>query len=181
MQTDRAIKTVRTGALILMLPVAAEVVYYSYKSFSRAWRFSFGEPQRWNEHWRVDPDTVVETLPRVIYFSVWATVIMASVLAFLIGLYLLNRVRQGQLFDLRSAQTIRLLGATLAAAMIADQMFHAVDAYLITWQNAAGPEPIRWAYDPSDLKTLIMAVILFLFGWVMQKGIEVAQENEAFV
>ena len=181
MQHVPQLRTVRIGALLLMIPVAAETVYYAYRAFSRGWRFSFGDPERWNSHWRVDPGTVIEMAPRVGYFAIWTVVVLSSLLCFLVGLYLLNRVRKGLVFDRHSAETVRVLGLCLAAAMVIDQVYQAADAYLITRFNAAGPEPIRWFYDPSDIKSGILAVILILFGWIMRRGIEIAQENRGFV
>ncbi len=181
MSDATSLKTVKLSALVLMLPVAAELVYFTYSSFRRAIRFSFGEPERWNEHWRVDPGTVIELAPRISYFLFWSVVILASVMAFVVGLYILNRCRQGLVFDAKTARGVHYLGAVLAFAMAIDQVFQAMDVYLVTRFNIAGPDPIAWVYDPSDIKTFLLAVILFLFGWVMRKGIEVDRENRGFV
>lgn len=181
MPAANPLKAVKIGAAILMLPVAAHLVYYAYHAFSRAIRFSFSEPERWNTHWRVDAGTVIEMGARIGYFTFWAAVILASCAAIIVGLYILNRCRRGLIFDAQTARSVHLLGAVLAFAMVIDQMFQAMDIYLITRFNIAGPEPIVWVYDPSDIKTFLLAVILFLFGWVMRKGIEVDRENRGFV
>lgn len=181
MEQTRLLASLRWGALAMMVLMSVETVRYTYDSFRRAWRFSFGDPQRWNEHWAVDPGTLIEMGPRVGYFILWIGVVLASILCFLIGLYLLNRVRRLHLFDTRTAQTVRALGLALAFAMVFDQVFQAVDLYLVTRFNADGPEPIMWRYDPSDIKTFAMGILLFLFGWIMHKGIDVARENKEFV
>ena len=181
MPVANPMKAVKTGALILMVPVTAELIHYTYDAFSRAIRFSFGEPDRWNTHWRVDAGTVIEMSPRIGYFIFWALVILASIAAIFVGLYVLNRCRKGLVFDAKTARGVHLLGAVLTFAMVLDQMFAAMDIYLITRFNVAGPEAIRWAYDPSDLKMVSLAIILLLFGWVMRKGIEVDRENRGFV
>ena len=181
LNVETFLRRARKGALILMILVAAETVYYTWDSFRQAWRFSFGEPERWHTHWRVDDGTVIETGARIGYFSIWAVVILLSVAAFLAGLHLLNRCRKGFFFDEGTAQAVRLLGGVLAIAMIVDQMFQSADAWLLTRFNAGGPEPIAWFYDPSDIKTFSMAVILFLFGSVMRKAMDVEQENRGFV
>jgi len=36
-------------------------------------------------------------------------------------------------------------------------------------------------YDPSDLKALWLAAVLFLFGWVMRQSIDIDRENREFV
>lgn len=181
MSVANPVKVIRTGALILMVPVAAELVYYTYNSFFHAYRFCFGEPDRWNTHWQVDAGTAIEMGPRLGYFLFWSMIILASVAAFVVGLYVLNRCRKGLVFDAQTARGVHLLGAVLMFAMAIDQVFKAMDTYLITRFNIAGPEAIRWFYDPSDVKTFLLAVILFLFGWVMRKGIEVDRENRGFV
>lgn len=180
MTNDKTISRVRTGGLILMIGVAAEMIRYVYTSFDRALTFSFWDPTRWNTHNLVDPDTVISIGSRIGYFAIWGLIIVLSVAAFLAGLYLLNFVRQGKLFHSQSAAAVSWLGLILAIAMIADLIFHAIDPWLITRANA-DPLPIRWGYDPSDIKTLIMALILFLFGWVMRESIQIEQENSEYV
>lgn len=180
MSQDRAMARVRTGALVLMIGVSAEMLRYIYTSFDRALTFSFLKPERWNDHNLVDPGTVIETGARIGYFSIWTAIIVLSVLSFVAGLMLLNHVRRGEIFELQSARAIYRLGLILGIAMVADLIFHAIDPWLITRFNAE-PLSVRWGYDPSDLKTLTMAGILFLFGWVMHQSIEIARENREFV
>lgn len=176
-----SLSRIRKGATVLMALVGLELIYYTYKSFFRAYRFSFGEPERWNTHWLVDEGSMIMFGQRLGYFSIWTIVILASVAAFIAGIVLLNRCRKGLIFDEGTANTIRTLGLILAFAMLIDQAFQAADAYLITLSNAEGPRSIQWFYDPSDIKTFIMAVILILFGWVMRISISVDQENKEFV
>jgi len=181
MQQTRLMTLIRYGSVALMFILTAELLRYGYRAIGRAWRFSFGEPERWNTHWAVDAGTVIEMGARTSYFALWISVIAASILSTLIALYILNRTRRFLIFDVRTANALRWLGLTLAFAMAYDQLFQAVDLYLVTRFNAAGPEPIRWNYDPSDFKSFIMGILLFLFGWIMLKGIDVARENEEYV
>ena len=181
MQLERSLARVRLGALILMIGVAAETIHYTWKSFRRAWRFCFGEPERWNTHWMVDEGAVIETGQRLLYFSIWSAIILASIAAFIAGLLLLERCRRGLIFTEGTARAIRRLGAILAFAMFFDMVFQAMDAWLITYSNAEYVRPIAWFYDPSDIKTFFMAVILFLFGWVMQQSLQVDRENRGFI
>ncbi|MEL6617851.1 MAG: DUF2975 domain-containing protein [Pseudomonadota bacterium] len=181
MQHTRLLTTVRWGALAMMILMSIETARYAYDSVHRAWRFSFGDPQRWNAHWAVDAGTMIGMGPRTGYFILWIAVVLASLLCFAIGLYLLNRIRRLQLFDMRTALTVRALGLALAFAMAFDQVFQAVDLYLVTRFNANGPEPIMWRYDPSDIKTFSIGILMFLFGWIMHKGIDVARENKGFI
>lgn len=171
---------VRLGALLLMIPVIIELLRYSYDSFFRAWRFSFGEPERWQNHWMAEEGAVIDTAIRLPYFAFWVFVIFLSMLAYIAALYVLNRVRMGLVFDRSTARGVWWLGAAISVAMIVDQVFQSMDAFLITRMNAE-PAPIRWFYDPSDLKTLALGVIILLFGWIIGKGIDVAEENRGFV
>ena len=181
MMPELNLARIHKGAAVLMVLVGLELIYYTGKSFWRAYRFSFGEPERWNTHWMIDQASVIGLSQRVIYFSIWAFVILASIAAFIAGLALLNRCRKGAIFDMRTANAIRNLGLFLAFAMIVDQIFQAMDAFLITLSNAEGPRPIAFFYDPSDIKTFIMAVILILFGWVMRTSIQIDRENRGFI
>ena len=75
--------TVLMGATILFL------IYYLYRSFGRAYRFCFGEPERWANHWRVEEAAVIEQSTRATYFGVWVTVILLSTIATLAAIRLL--------------------------------------------------------------------------------------------
>jgi len=180
MLEDRPLARVRFCALLLMLGVGAEMLRYTHHSLNRALTFSFWEPERWNSHHLVDACAAIGMGPRIGYFAIWGIVILLSVLAFLAALHLLNLVRQGQIFELRTANAVRRLGLILAIAMVTDLVFHALDPWLLTRSNAE-PLQVRWGYDPSDIKTLSMATILFLFGWVMRQSIYVDRENREFV
>ena len=180
MSEDRTLSRVRLGALVLMIGVGAEMIRYTYDSLKRSLTFSFWEPERWNNHHLVDPDTVIGFGPRLGYFAIWGTVILLSICAFLASLYLLNLVRRGQIFELPAAKAVTWLGLILGVGMVADLIFHSLDRWLITHANA-DPASIRWGYDPSDLKTLAMAAVFFLFGWVMRQSIEIDRENREFV
>jgi len=180
MAEDHNLSRVRLGALVLMLGVGAEMLRYTYRSFERALNFCFWKPEHWNTHYLMDADIVVEMGPRIIYFSAWGTIILLSVLAFLASLYLLSHVWRGQIFELQAAKAMTWLGLVLGIAMVADLIFHAADHWLLTLPNAE-PLGIRWGYDPSDIKTLVMAAVLFLFGWVVRQSIEIDRENREFV
>jgi len=180
MADDRNLSRVRFAALLLMIGVGAELVRYVYRSVERAMTFSFWEPEKWNNHRLVDPETIIGFGPRLGYLAIWGTVILLSVAAFIASLYLLNHIRRGQIFELQTAKAVTWLGLILCVAMVADLIFHSVDPWLITHANVE-PRSIRWGYDPSDIKTLAMAAVFFLFGWVMHQSIDVDRENREFV
>lgn len=167
-------------SMLLLVVVGFETLRYTGWSLYRAWRFSFGEPQRWNSHWRMDEGTVVEMSHRIAYFLPWVVVIIASAVAYVIALYVLNRCRKGLIFDRGTARGVRLLGATMVGSMVLDQMYQAVRPWLFTLPNQS-PLPIRWFYDPSDFKTMGLGGVILLFGWVMSHSVDVATENRGFV
>lgn len=174
-------KRVRWGAIVLMVLLAAEFLRYSYHSFRRAYRFCFGEPERWNTHWLVDKGIEIENSLRISYFSFWAVVIISSMAVFIAALFLLNHFRKGHFFVPETARGIILVGGLLAFAMLIDTIFMAMDPWIITYQNTTDFAPIKYFYDPSDIKAFILSVILMLFGWVMQKAIAIDVENKEFV
>jgi hypothetical protein len=181
MSAQRQLTFVRRAALVLMIPVGIEAIYYTQRMIYRALRFCFFEPDRWANHRLVEPDAVIPMAARIQYFGIWIAVILASILCFAIALYVLNRVRQGLIFDPRTARGIAWLGASLAFALAFDQVFAAVDLHLLTRFNPLDVIPIHWNYDPSDYKAIALGLILFLFGAVMRRAIEVARENEGYV
>ena len=180
MSHDRTLSRIRIAATLLLIAIAAETLRYTYTSFDRAYSFAFGNPDLWNNHYLADPSTIVPMGARIQYFAIWGGIILLSLACYLIGLFILNSVRRGRIFEPQTASAVWWLGLTLAVAMVADLIFHAVDAALITRFNAE-PLPVRWAYDPSDLKSLSLALILFLFGWIMRQSIEIEKENRGFV
>lgn len=163
------------GATVLFL------VYYVYSSFQRAYRFCFGAPELWAGHWCVEDAAVIEHSSRVTYFLIWSVVILLSAIATVAAIHLLNRCRKGLIFDAGTARSIQVLGGILVVAMIGDQVFGALELYMVTQHNPVHVEPIKWQYDPTDFKTAALAVVLFMFGWVMREAIEVEQTNKGFV
>ncbi len=181
MHADRATRSVRLLALVFMFPVAIQGVYYTQRGLFRAYRFAFSELDRWNMHRLVDPGTQIETAPRIGYFLIWSVDVLLSTAAFGIGLFILNRLRRGRIVDDVTARALGWLGGTLAIARTFDQVFQAVNRTLITWFNVAGPMPPQWDYDPSDYKTLLLGILLYLFAGVMRQAILVERENQGFV
>ncbi|MDJ0628420.1 MAG: DUF2975 domain-containing protein [Rhodobacter sp.] len=174
-------KRVRIGSVAVMILVGLELLRYSYTAFARAYRFCFGDPARWNEHWMVDAGTQVGTGLRLGYFSFWSAVILASVAVFIAALFLLNALRRGEIFTEITAHRVQWVGGLLVFAMAFDTVFMMFDAFLISFGNAAGPRPIAYVYDPSDLKSATMGAILFLFGRVMVQAIEIDREYQEYV
>lgn len=174
------LRTIRRTVPFLMGAVFLAGAYYTAQSLYRAWRFCFGEPERWEHHWRVDPLTVVEMPGRINYFVFWIAVIACSAAAYALALVVLNRVRRGDIYSHATARLVRLLGLVLMGAMLIDTLFGALQPWLITRYNFVR-EPIAYVYDPSDIKTMILAVILFLFGWVMTEATRIDAENKEFV
>ena len=174
-------RRVQMSATGLMVLTTIYLLYYAYRSFKRAYRFSFGEPERWQNHWRVEADAVIEMSTRSMYFAVWATVIVLSIAAVIAGLHLLNRCRKGMIFDAGTARAIQWLGGLLVVAMLGDTVFAAVELYLLTLHNPVETLPIQFRYDPTDFKTISLAIVLTLFGWMMRGAMEIEQTNREFV
>lgn len=181
MSTNDFERRVRIGSVLVMMLVGLELLRYSYFAFARAYRFCFGEPERWNAHWMVDAGTQVGTGLRLGYFSFWSAVILASIVVFIAALWLLNALRQGEIFSESVARRVQWVGGLLVFAMAFDTVFMMFDAHLISFGNADGPRPIAYVYDPSDLKSATMGAILFLFGRVMVQAVEIDRENKGYV
>ncbi len=172
---------IQKGAVVLMAAVSVYFVYYTWHSFRRAIRFCYGEMERWNNVQIVENDAVIEMSTRHIYFGLWAAAIVFSMAGILAGLYLLNRVRIGFLFDEISARSIQIFGAVTVLAMGVDTIFGFFDLYLLTLHNADHQFPVQYMYDPSDLKTAVLASVMFMFGWVMREAVKIERENKEFV
>jgi len=172
---------IQKGAVVLMAAVSAYLVYYTFHSFRRAIRFCFGEMERWNEIDFVENDAVIEMSTRYMYFGLWAAAISFSMAGIIAGLYLLNRVRIGFLFDDISARSIQIFGAVTVLAMIVDTIFGVFDLYLLTLHNAENRYGLQYLYDPSDLKTAMLASVMFMFGWVMREAVNIENENKGFI
>ena len=151
---------VQTAALVLMSVTSAYLVYYLYRSFRRIWRFTFGEPERWQTHWKVEEGVVIETATRMQFFVIWSVVILLSAVAIVAAILLLNRCRKGYLFDVGTARLIQWVGGLLVVAMVADTIFTAVELAIITRHNLDEVLPVAYRYDPTDLKTMTLAVEL---------------------
>lgn len=172
---------VTVGATILMVGTIGYLIHYTYSSFHRAFRFCFGEPERWQNHWRVEETAVIEMSTRMTYFAIWISVVLLSIAGTLVALHLLNRVRRGHIFDAPNSRILQWAGAVLVLAMLADTVFGSVELYLITSHNTVTIEPIRFAFDASDMKVMVLGIVLFMFGWVLRDTIELDQIHRGFV
>lgn len=52
---------------------------------------------------------------------------------------------------------------------------------LITAQNADGGKSFTYQYDPTDIKALIVYIVIFTFGWMMSEAIKIDQEYKGYV
>ncbi len=171
---------VRVGAIVLGLAIFVELIRYTITSFQRALRFCFWEPERWNAHWLVDEGTVIETGLRIGYFTIWAVVILASILVFLAALKLLYHFSKGEIFGPEAARWIMWVGGLLVLALAIDTVFMFADVRIITSQNET-PLPLAFVYDPSDLKAMCLGAVLFLFGSILREATRIDTENREFV
>jgi hypothetical protein len=174
-------RRIKLGATVLMILTVLELGRYVWTMIGNLLRFCFTKPELWNTHWRVDDGTEIAIGLRILYGGYWGSVILASIGVSVVGLLLLNRIRRGEVFVAQTARAIQLFGAMLAALLLYDTFFQSTEIWLITYQNASGPQAIRFFYDPSDWKAMLLGAVLFLFGGVMKAAIAVDQENRGFV
>ena len=171
----------QVGAGVLMLPVGVYLIYYIYESLSRFISRSFTHPEWWYTHWMVDEGIKAALATRTLYFVGWMPIIIVSAMSTIAGLYLLNRIRKGLFFDLHTGWAIQMLGGLSVVTIILDTIMEAVSVVLITSQNADGGLPFRYQYDPTDIKMLILSIVIFIIGWIMREAIMIDQENREYV
>ena len=172
---------VQFGAGALMIPTAIYLIYYIYESFSRFIARSFTHPEFWENHWMIDEGIKLSLNVRVIYFFGWMPTIIASIISILFGLYILNRLRKGLFFDMRTAWAVQMLGGMSVLVIILDTIMESITVVLITSQNADGGWRLAYQYDPTDIKSLILAAVIFTFGWMMREAMMIDQEHKEYV
>ncbi len=84
---------------IMILPTSGFLIYYLYESMTRFISRSLTHPEFWENHWMIDKGVSLDLTTRKTYFVGWMPVIGLSCLSFVVGLYLLNRLRQGLFFE----------------------------------------------------------------------------------
>ncbi len=166
---------------VTLVPMAAFLIYYIYESMTRFISRSFTNPEFWENHWMIDKDVTLDLTTRTLYFIGWMPVIFLSCLSILVGMYLLNRLRQGLFFNTTNARLIQLLGGVSVVTVILDTLMESVSVVLITAQNADGGHVFAYQYDPTDIKALILYSVVFTFGWMMRAAMEIDQEHKGFV
>ncbi len=172
---------VQTGAGGLMIPLAVYLVYYTYESFDRFISRSFTHPEFWENHWMIDEGVKLGLNTRMMYFFNWMPTIIVSIISICFGLHLLNRLRKGLFFDLRTAWAVQMLGGVSILVIILDTVAETMAATLITSQNVDGGWPLRYQYDPTDIKSLILCLVIFMFGWIMREAMAIDQEHKEYV
>ena len=166
---------------IMMFPTAGYLIYYIYESLTRFISRSFTHPEFWNNHWMIDKGVSLSLTTRTTYFFGWMPVIALSCLSIMVGLYLLNRMRNGLFFNVGTARAVQILGATSILTVILDTFMESATVVLITAQNADGGKSLAYQYDPTDIKALVLHLVILTFGWMMREAIEIDQEHKEFV
>ena len=164
-----------------MLPMVGFLIYYIYESFSRFISRSFTRPEFWENHWMIDQGVSLDFTIRATYFFGWMPVIIMSCITIVLGLYLLNRLRQGLFFNSRNARAIQFLGGLSVATVLLETLMESLTVVLITSQNSDGGRPFSYQYDPTDIKALILYLVIFTFGWMMDEAIKIDREHKEYV
>jgi|GEM_PF-2092009 len=172
---------VQFGAGVLIVPMALYLAYYIYESFSRFISRSFTHPEFWENHWMIDEGVKLSLNIRIMYFIGWMPTIITSIVSIGFALYLLNRLRKGLFFDTRTAWAVQMVGALGVAVIVFDTIMESVSATLMTSLNADGGWPLQYQYDPTDIKSLILTLVIFAFGWMMGEAIKIDQEHKGYV
>lgn len=181
MQIDRIKQRVMFWSGVLMLPTAGFLIYYTYESMTRFISRSFTHPEFWENHWMIDKTVTLDLTTRTLYFFSWMPVILLSCLSMVVGLYLLNRMRLGLFFNSGTARAIQVLGGLSVLVIILDTIMESLTVVIITAQNADGGRSFAYQYDPTDIKALIVYLVIFTFGWMMREAILIDQEHKEYV
>ena len=173
------INRLSTIAMILLFPM---LIYYPYEALSWQLELSFLDPGKWsrNSTW-VDGGIAIPMTTRVVFFMVWFIPTVFGWLGYATGFWTLWLVRQGAVFDTRTARGLFWMGVFVAVSSSLSLLAGAVSPMIRSWHNAGGPLPLRFWYSSGNLGMVFCGLAFVFLGIVLREAIRMARENEAFV
>ena len=161
--------------------MAVFLVYYLYRSLGQLIPFAFTQPDLWETHWLVKGDVTIPMWLRLAYFAVWMISITATAVMLLAALYLVNLIRTGTYFELRTIRALQRVGLCAVIAGLAIIFASSLWAWMVTLMNVSDTRSIRFVYDSSEAGVALLGLGMFLLGWILKYVLLMQRENEAMV
>ena len=106
---------------------------------------------------------------------------MSGIYAIIIVLLLFRGYLKGQVFDLASAQRIRLIGWMIFALAPLSIVCETIGRYFFTKWMQPGRINIELSLSDGDIFAVVFGLLIVIVGHVMTKANEIAEENKSFV
>lgn len=138
----------------------------------------------------VETEANVTLLMRAVFGGLWLGTIALGLLASFYAVRMLNQIRVGQYFSLRTARNMKQFGAALSITMIMDTILAAYAHSVLTWGNAPFNPGVQgsigyvapsYYYDPGDITAFFCGVGFFIVGWLLEEGGRIEEEFKAIV
>lgn len=118
----------------------------------------------------------------------WYGFWLLTLLYFAIGLsslYFLRRAftnfSQGEFFSLSNSQSLRMFSILLLAQALAKPLHHSLSSVLLSINHAAGQKVLSITIGSSEIKTIILGMIIWVISDLLVKGSKIESENKQFI
>ncbi len=172
------IRTLCNLTIAIAIPL---VVYYIYRGGGWALNDALLEPERWLEDSWVDPNAVIASSTRWVFFALWTLPVVCGTYGYLSGVRLALTVRTGVLFEPKVARLLMHMGGGVTASALTKIFAACLSPMIKSWHNPDGPLPLRFWYSSEDYGLVVCGIGFIVMGLVIQEAIKLARENEAFV
>lgn len=110
---------------------------------------------------------------------------LLSISSAAIGLWLAHRLLSdyyfGRIFSLSSARRLRLIGWMVVLVSPLGIICETLGIFLVGWLTDASTKSISISFGHLEVLALAFGLLIVAVGHVMEKAIEIAEENEHFI
>jgi len=159
-------------AVLLLVPAYALFLLWDIQAFMALVKSGMGLPIRWDtvESWQ--------------WYAVW--LMSGLYVSFgLFGLYFLRRAFQyfsrGELFNLANSSDLRRFSVFLLIQTCFQPVHFAVSSVLLSFNHPSGEKLLSFSFGTNELKSVFVALILWVMSDFLVEACRLDNENRQFV
>ena len=160
------------SVLSILLPVAALFFLIDLSSFEQLVRNSIGLPVQW------------QTVSNGQWYGLWALMALYVSIG-LVGLYFLRRAfanfANGELFNLVNSRDLRRFSILLLVQAIVTPLHYALSSVLLSLNHPAGEKMLSISFGSNEMRTIGVALVLWVMSNLLVEGSKLQTENRQFV
>lgn len=159
-------------AILVVTPITAGYLFIDLQVFASLAKDNLKLPIQW--HTVTSDQWQVLWLLSALYIAIG-----------LFGLYFLRRAfihfARGELFNQSNSRDLRLFSILLFIQALAKPLHLALSSLLLSWNHPAGQKMLSISMGSDEVKTVALAIILWVMSELLVKGSKLEDENKQFI